>query len=906
MASEELKQRGQTKKGYEFGDFEYFDLGGTTIATCVKYGILPKLQKRTIDAIEQGSNNHSTRKPDGIIVDRRGTSPTVIAVVEFKDDLTKDDGMHQASVVAALLDARFCIVTDTNRSIWLLPSALGIPTVIRDEHGREIRDVFGNVAGAHRNDVVFAKNVKITRQIFDRLQGDMIQPISYLDPSALARSVWQDVYVGAGSTSAERALSTFVELFMFKFLSDIGILTRNQKNVDISFSGVLAAGEHACLNIYWDEVRPKIKEMFPSSAHDNTTIINGFALTPHNKDHGRVFFKILKRFADFQKENGGRTLRDIDREFKSRLYEEFLKGSVGQKSAGQFFTPRKVMRALVEMAEVEMLATGAVACDPACGVGGFLLEAAEARKAKGKTDFAFKNGKLTPAIHYVGFEKDPVEERDNGKLAIILAKSNFVIYQSDLLAEFPHATTEFAKVFNDIFSLKKGSVLGSLQSIDTDTYDLVLSNPPYVASGSSTLKAAAQANGLSYSANGCGVEGLFVEKIVREIKPGGRAFIILPDGTFTRAADGALRSFVADECYIDALVALPKKTFFATTKKTYVLCITKKEKPGLVQTSDVMCYLVSNIGETLDADRLPFAHNDLPDLVSKFRQFQALKRIGQTESAQVSSPRSRLISIEEFATRRVPNAMAGTEGQFSRALTAPSWMIERFWTNKELADLGLYEERTSLDRDGWAEKLSEIATLSTTMRDALSPVTAMAPETKSICFRFAELFDTFKGDSKWTKKYASENKGDFPLYTAATKNVVPLLVNKADFETECLLMTTNGVYGGTLFYHPKHAFSVNGDAMVLTLKPEFNDVVDYQFARLALTKVLLERGFNWENKPSKDKLRDVLICFPIDDNGLPDIGRQRSEAQAWNLIEKQRNELETLLGELSKSALSFG
>ncbi len=58
-------------------------------------------------------------------------------------------------------------------------------------------------------------------------------------------------------------------------------------------------------------------------------------------------------------------------------------------------------------------------------------------------------------------------------------------------------------------------------------YDLILTNPPYVMSGSSNLKdEIAKDEGLKkhYSVNAMGIEGLFMEWIVRALKPGGKAF----------------------------------------------------------------------------------------------------------------------------------------------------------------------------------------------------------------------------------------------------------------------------------------------------------------------------------------------------------------------------------------------
>jgi len=67
--------------------------------------------------------------------------------------------------------------------------------------------------------------------------------------------------------------------------------------------------------------------------------------------------------------------------------------------------------------------------------------------------------------------------------------------------------------------------------------------------------------------------------------------VVVPDGIFNRQNDKTLRQFVLDECIIDGIISLPLKTFFTTQKKTYILCITKKNNETEKQTTPVFTYL---------------------------------------------------------------------------------------------------------------------------------------------------------------------------------------------------------------------------------------------------------------------------------------------------------------------------
>ena len=166
-------------------------------------------------------------------------------------------------------------------------------------------------------------------------------------------------------------------------------------------------------------------------------------------------------------------------------------------------------------------------CDPACGVGKFLLEAVLPHL---KDYYTVSNGNLSEKITLHGFDKgfDKEEQR-----TIILAKANMLIYFSDLIKEHSEITTQFAKLFNETFELKTNSILGTLRDPIENEYDLILTNPPYVTSGSSNLKDEIKKDAeleKYYKVNALGVEGLFMEWIIKALKPGGKAFIVIPDG----------------------------------------------------------------------------------------------------------------------------------------------------------------------------------------------------------------------------------------------------------------------------------------------------------------------------------------------------------------------------------------
>ena len=580
--SEELIQRNLVAAPERMGTWDYYNIGSTTLKSLKAAKIIPNKDYADFEG----------KKPDALIVKK----PGVIAAIEYKQPSelrTKkqiEEAIQQEIGTARALNARVYIVTDGKKSFWINPST---GNRIRFDNQEPVSTVFN----PHSEECV-----KLISRIISSIDkdNDIILAAAVVDPLPLAQQVWQDLWAVSGATP-ENCLYTFVEVFIFKYLSDLGVLSGMY-----SFGNLLAQyksnSENEVLEFYAKTVRPKIKELFPRNPKDNTTIINGTIFVSKDDKavdgYAVVFRKILVRFEKFG------TLENIDYDFKSKLFETFLKESISKKNWGQFFTPLKVVRSIVAMADVH---PGISICDPACGVGKFLLEPILHDLNR---YFKVENGELKPQITLSGFDKG--FDRDEQK-TIILAKANMLIYLSTLIRENPDLTVDFAKLFNETFLLQTNSILGTLAHPTKDKYDLILTNPPYVMSGSSNLKdeiAKQEELKQYYSVNAMGIEGLFMEWIVRALKPGGKAFVVVPDGIMNRSNDKRLRDFILDECEIDAVISLPVNTFFTTNKKTYILAITKKvpvARDGVEtkekQTDCVFTYLCSEIGETRDVYR---------------------------------------------------------------------------------------------------------------------------------------------------------------------------------------------------------------------------------------------------------------------------------------------------------------
>lgn len=694
--SEQLHQRGLTKNGRFVGPFEYYDIGDVTLNDLKRYGIIP----------DKDYGEYNARKPDGLLIERSGKKVRVVVVLEYKrtkkfqSEKDKKDAVQQCNDLSQVLGATIGVITDTSDFIWINPKQVdeqniyldprGVQrsySLIKDEQKQTLSRPF-IVSSSSKNIDELDQNTKETLLLVKKIEASINKENSSIiqektnDPTSLAKQVWQDVWSVSGATP-ENCLYTFVELFIFKYLSDLGIITKNE-GMELSFEYVYGLGEKDAFTYYTKNVRGYLKTLFPPDAETGTTIINGTVLTKGVEGHDKIFYKILNRFMKFGE------LKNIDPGFKSHLFESFLKESISKKNWGQFFTPRKVVKAIVGMSGIENLPDGSKVCDPFCGVGGFVLEPLLERR-KGKNDFYVEANEIKQRIHYFGYDKGFDKEEQK---TIILAKANMLIFLSDLISRNKHIIEKFAGIFNETFYLRTKSILGTLDMIPGDPtftgpYDLILTNPPYVTSGSSNIKDAVRSRGAVdsfYNINAMGVEGLALEWIIRNLKPGGKAFVVIPDGILNRGNDVKLRKFILNECTLDGIISLPLNTFFTTSKKTYILCVTKKEDVSLKQEDPVFTYLVSNIGETLDVYRFNIDSNDLETAKNLFNLFKGAKTHFSTDDlrCKIQPIRSFVDSLDDH------------------------WSVDRWWTQEEKIELGLIEEKEEVSADEYLLKLQDL------------------------------------------------------------------------------------------------------------------------------------------------------------------------------------------------------
>lgn len=898
LMSEEIIQKGYEDNGLKIGKYEFYNLGNTTISTLKKYKIVPNIDYK----------EYEKKRPDALLVDRRNKSkPSVLVAIEhkapdeFKTEEQKKEAVEQCNNYAQVLKAKIGIATDKTTFIWFNPNHKNSEneyfddttkinrsySLIKDEDGDEFTRKFDidqktDELEITRLNINTRKTIECLEPLFNSLSSNISNLTKAIpkDPTDLAKQIWQDIWMVTGK-DPEKCLYTFVELLIFKYLSDLGILTVDKKGNKINFKDIVKLEPQFAFGNYHDNVREHLKSMFEKSKVDNTTIINGTVLNPDVPEHSLVFHKILKRF---EKEG---ELREIDPKFKSKVFEEFMKESISTKNWGRYFTPRNIIDAVIEMSDIDKLEQGSKICDPACGVGGFILEPMKVKKDV-KFYYSIKHDELVPRFEFYGYDKG--FEKDE-QLTIILAKANMLIFLSELLKDDQTIIEKFSKVLNSTFQLMKDSIMGTLEKLEYEKYDLILTNPPYVTSGSKNYKNRIKSDAKLkkfYPTNAMGVEGLFLEWIVNSLKLGRKAFVIIPDGILSRIYGNKLRQLIKDECVIDAIISLPVKAFYTTPKKTYILAITKKTQEDKesrkknVQTEPIFTYIVSETGESFDSYRVKKKENDLLEMVCLFNQFK-----GSKSGFKSDSKRCKIQPIEKFGVDE-------------------NWSVDRWWSKTEKIELDIEEEASEISKDEFLGLLDdEHIKLEKIIADAKESLKNFQTDYKYVEKTVNELFDPDRGNSYYTKKRIMNNGwvGDIPVYSSKTEDDgLFIKIKKQYVETpddlyyqNCLTWVTDG-YAGTIFIRnqnnegnkklEKYFFVITDHCGILIPKVKG---LYMPFMKRVLQPKFYEQAKGYGKKELKlNQVRNIQVKIPIDDEGNYDYEKQKEIAKLYESIDKTK------------------
>ncbi len=278
-------------------------------------------------------------------------------------------------------------------------------------------------------------------------------------------------------------------------------------------------------------------------------------------------------------------LKDADRDAVGDAFEVFIDNAL-KGGQGQFFTPRNVVKMIVDMLDIK--ATDKI-MDPCCGSGGFLIEGLRNVWRKMDQEYAALNWPESE----IEIEKQKVAiEQFRG-----IDKDYFL--SKVCKAQMAIQGDGRAGIFCENSLENPGSWQAKTQEkVRLGTFDVIMTNPPYGSKikvvGNSILAQYQLAHKWSFDSKkkewkkgklkeSDAPQYLFVERCMQLLCPGGRMALVLPDGIFGNDKLGYLRNYIADHSRILAIVDVPKETFMPhTSTKTTIILVRKlreDEKP---------------------------------------------------------------------------------------------------------------------------------------------------------------------------------------------------------------------------------------------------------------------------------------------------------------------------------------
>lgn len=326
------------------------------------------------------------------------------------------------------------------------------------------------------------------------------------------------------------------QLAWLLFLKAFDGLEENREITDLDFRPAIEApfrwrdwaadpngptGE-ALVDLVNGKLLPYLRELIGTSSHDPRDVLAAvFKETNNRMLSGYLLRDVINKVNEINFASAD------DIHTMAHLYESMLRemrDAAGD--SGEFYTPRPVIRFMVQQVDPRL---GEVILDPACGTGGFLVEALGHLADKVQT----AEQRRTLHKNLRGIEKKP--------LPYLLGMMNLVLHDVGQ----PNITRANA-LARPITQISKG-----------DRVDVVLTNPPFGGEEEKSIQANFPADKQTAE-----TAWLFLQLVIRQLKDGGRCGIVVPNGVlFGDGVGGRIKQQLLTECNLHTVVRLPDGVF---------------------------------------------------------------------------------------------------------------------------------------------------------------------------------------------------------------------------------------------------------------------------------------------------------------------------------------------------------
>jgi len=281
---------------------------------------------------------------------------------------------------------------------------------------------------------------------------------------------------------------------------------------------------------------------------------------------------------------------DKAKDLLGRVYEYFLGGFAGSegKRGGEFYTPRSVVRVLVEMLEPYK---GRV-YDPCCGSGGMFVQSEK---------FVESHGGRIGDIAIYGQESNYTTWR--------LAKMNLAVRGIDADIRWNNEGSFHKDELKDL------------------RFDFILANPPFNVSdwGGERLREDAR---WTYGTPPVGnANYAWLEHILSHLAPNGTAGVVLAIGSMSSAQSGedAIRKAMVEADVVDCMIALPGQLFYSTQIPACLWFLARNKNPGgklRDRRGEVLFIDARKLGTLMDRTRKEFSDDDIAKIAASYHAWR--------------------------------------------------------------------------------------------------------------------------------------------------------------------------------------------------------------------------------------------------------------------------------------------
>lgn len=272
-----------------------------------------------------------------------------------------------------------------------------------------------------------------------------------------------------------------------------------------------------------DELFPALKELPVASKDGRRRVVRGVFEDAYNyMKSGQLMRQVVNKISGVDFNNLA------EKQHFGDIYEQILNDLQSAGNAGEYYTPRAVTAFMADRIDPK---PGEILLDPACGTGGFLtcsIRHMRERYVKTPTD----EKRMQQALHAV----------EKKQLPHMLCVTNMLLHGVDDASFVRHDNT-LARPY--------------ISYTQSDRVDVVLTNPPFGGREEDGIESNFPKHFQTKE-----TADLFLALIVRLLKSGGRAAVVLPDGTlFGEGVKTRLKEHLLEECNLHTIVRLPNSVF---------------------------------------------------------------------------------------------------------------------------------------------------------------------------------------------------------------------------------------------------------------------------------------------------------------------------------------------------------